>query len=92
MTSWEFKAKQRREASKRFSELITSIYTQPGFHNFLHPPSVEELIATADPNPIIIINISSYHCDAFLIKHNQIRVLELPDLMSKEVQERVKNL
>jgi len=43
-------------------------------------------MAAADLDPIIVVNVSSYPCDAFLIEHNRIRVLELPDLKLEEVR------
>ncbi|RYP43130.1 hypothetical protein DL770_011836 [Monosporascus sp. CRB-9-2] len=90
--SWESQAKRRRKADQNFSELITRIRIQPGFHNFLLPPTADELIAAADPNPIIIINLSSYRCDAFIIQRDRIRVLELPDLTLKDVRKWAGNL
>ncbi|RYP20115.1 hypothetical protein DL765_002957 [Monosporascus sp. GIB2] len=90
--SWESQAKRRRNADQKFSELITKIRAQPGFHNFLLPPTAEELMAAADPDPIIVVNLSSYRCDAFLIRRDWIKVLELPGLTLGEVQERTRNL
>ncbi|KAI0852643.1 CHAT domain-containing protein [Daldinia vernicosa] len=79
-STWESKAKQRREADERFNELITKIRANPEFHNFLLPPDRAELISAADPDPIVIVNLSPCRCDAFLIERTQIRVLNLPDL------------
>ena len=92
VASWELPARQRREADQRLSELLIKIRAQPGFHNFLGPPTVDELMAAADPDPIIIVNTSSYRCDAFLIQHDRITLLELPGLVLNEVQERAKDL
>ena len=47
-------------------------------------------MAAADPDPIVVINVSLYRCDAFLIEHNRIRVLELSDLKEEEVEERAR--
>jgi hypothetical protein len=85
--SWESQARRHREANEKFSELIARIRTQPGFHSFLLPPTVDELMAAANPDPIIVVNMSSYRSDAFLVEHNQIRVLELPGLILREAQE-----
>ncbi|KAI1662037.1 CHAT domain-containing protein [Daldinia decipiens] len=79
-STWESKAKQRRDADERFNELITKIRANPEFHNFLLPPDRAELISAADPDPIVIVNLSPCRCDAFLIERTQIRVLNLPDL------------
>ncbi|PVI03265.1 hypothetical protein DM02DRAFT_698160 [Periconia macrospinosa] len=90
--SWVSRANQRREAEQNFNQLLTRIRAQPGFKNFLLPPTVQELMAAANPDPIIVVNASSYRCDAFLIERSQIRVLELPGLTLKELQERARKL
>ena len=90
--SWELLARRRREADQRFSELLISIRAQPGFNNFLCPPTVDELMAAADPDPIIVVNMSSYRCDAFLIQRDRIMLLKLLGLTLKEAQKRAKGL
>ena len=90
--SWESQVRQRQEADQKFSELITRIRAQSGFDNFLLPPTVVELMTAADPDPIIVVNLSSYRCDAFLIERDRIRVLELPGLTLKEVQKQARDL
>ncbi|PHH58885.1 hypothetical protein CDD81_4182 [Ophiocordyceps australis] len=90
--SWESRAKRRQKADQRLSEIITRIRAQPGFHGFLLPPSPEELMAAANPNPIVVVNGSQFRYDAFLIKHDEIKVLPLPDLNKKELEERILQL
>ena len=90
-TSWESQARRRREADQQFSDLIVEIRSQPKFGNFLLPPTANDLMAAADPNPIVVVNLSSYRCDAFIIDRHQIRVLELPDLTVEEARERASN-
>ncbi|KAL8364750.1 hypothetical protein RB595_003837 [Gaeumannomyces hyphopodioides] len=89
---WESQARRRREADQKFSELITNIRAQPGFDGFLRPPAAGDLMAAANPNPIIVVNLSSYRCDAFLVESDRIRVLELTGLTIKEVQKQAQNL
>ncbi|KAK3391203.1 CHAT domain-containing protein [Podospora didyma] len=91
-SSWESQAKRRREADQKFGELIAGIRTRPGFERFLLPPAEDEIMAAADPDPIVVVNLSSYRCDAFMVEHNQITVLELPGLKMEEVQERAQDL
>jgi hypothetical protein len=90
--SWEVQENRRFKADQKFNEVIAKIRDHPGFQNFLLPPTYDELMAAADQGPIIIINISSYRCDAFLIEHRQIRVLPLPNLREEELNERVQQL
>ncbi|KAJ5740123.1 hypothetical protein N7533_012907 [Penicillium manginii] len=92
MPSWESQASLRRDADQKLSETLKNIRAESGFHNFLLPPTPDELMAAADPDPIVVINLSSYRCDAFLIERARIRVLELPDLKMKDVQERTQSL
>jgi tetratricopeptide (TPR) repeat protein len=91
-SSWESQVRRHREVDQKFSELITRIRAQSGFNNFLLPPTAVELMTAADPDPIIIVNLSSYRCDAFLIERDQIRVLELPSLTLTEVQKQARDL
>ncbi|KAL8296254.1 hypothetical protein RB600_001640 [Gaeumannomyces tritici] len=92
MPSWEPQARRRREADQKFSELITSIRAQPGFDDFLRPPAAGDLMAAANPDPIIVVNLSQHRCDAFLVERDRIRVLELPGLTMEEVQRRAQDL
>lgn len=86
---WRSQANRRFQADERLKELITEIRSQPGFENFLLPPTREELMAAASQGPIVIINVSSYRCDAFVIEHHQIRVLSLPNLKEDELERRL---
>ncbi|KJZ70857.1 hypothetical protein HIM_09771 [Hirsutella minnesotensis 3608] len=92
VSSWESSAKRRRKADQRLSELVTKIRAQPGFADFLLPPAADELMAAANPDPIIVVNLSSYRCDAFLVERDGLRVLELPVLTIEEVQKQVRAL
>ncbi|KAK3366617.1 CHAT domain-containing protein [Lasiosphaeria ovina] len=65
---------------KAFTQLITRIQAQPGFNTFHLPPTEHELKAAANPDPVIIVNLSPYRCDAFLIERDRIRAIELPNL------------
>jgi hypothetical protein len=90
--SWESQAKRRRQADQRFAEITARIRIEPGFENFLLSPTADELMAAADRGPIVIVNISFHRCDAFLIERHQIRVLELPNLSLKKVEEEAQYL
>ena len=90
--SWETRAQHHRETDEKLDKLISRIRAQPGFQNFLLPPTTDELMAAASLGPLIVINLSPYRCDAFLIETNQIQVLELPDLTLEGAQERAQKL
>jgi hypothetical protein len=80
------------EADQKLGELISEIRAQPEFENFFLPPTTDELMAAANPDPLIVVNLTSYRCDAFLIECNQTKVLELPSLTLERVQKRAKEL
>ncbi|KAI8649679.1 TPR domain-containing protein [Fusarium keratoplasticum] len=90
--SWESQSKRQYKADQEFNEILTRIRAKPAFRNFLLPPTADELMAAADPDPIVVVNLTAYRCDAFLVERAQIRVLELPGLTMKEVQERARDL
>ncbi|KAK2469065.1 hypothetical protein H9L39_19333 [Fusarium oxysporum f. sp. albedinis] len=90
--SWKPEAERRRKADQSFDRLVENIRTQPGFSNFLLPPTAAELMAAADPDPIIVVNLSPYRCDSFLIERHGVRAVELPDLTLEEVDRQVRDL
>jgi tetratricopeptide (TPR) repeat protein len=89
---WELQVKRRREVDQKFGDLLLRIRAEAGFHNFLLAPTVDELMAAANPDPIVVVNLSSFRCDAFLIDSHSVRVMELPSLKLKDVQERARDL
>ncbi|KAF5615419.1 TPR [Fusarium sp. NRRL 52700] len=91
-SSLESLAKRRREADQRFTDLIAEIRAQPGFGSFFLPPTADEMMAAATLGPIIVVNLSSYRCDAFLVQLDRISEVELPDLTSEEAQGRAYGL
>ncbi|KAI1127944.1 CHAT domain-containing protein [Nemania abortiva] len=84
--------KQRREAEEELNKLRSTIRAQPGFENFHLPLTVDEMKAAADPDPLVVINLSEWRCDAFLIDREQIKLLELPGLTLEEVRARTEGL
>ena len=91
-TASTLRSDQRYIAGRKIEGLIQEIRKMPGFDGFLLPPSREELKANAAPGPIVVINVSAYRCDAFLIDKTEIRTLQLPRLHADDVQDRVKIL
>ncbi|CCD51204.1 hypothetical protein BofuT4_P085660.1 [Botrytis cinerea T4] len=79
---------KRNDVSKRLNEVIEEIRQQDGFRDFLLPPSKEEMVAAARLGSIVVINVSKYRCDAILVEKHQIRLLHLPDLSKKEIEEK----
>ncbi|KAL2157885.1 hypothetical protein VTH06DRAFT_4938 [Thermothelomyces fergusii] len=65
--------------------LLAEIRRQPGFERFLLPPTAEQMMAAAEPGPIVVANVSPIRCDAFLVEHDRIRVVPLPNLDQESV-------
>ncbi|KAI0912784.1 CHAT domain-containing protein [Ustulina deusta] len=73
---WEARAKIRREADGKFTDLISNIRAIPEFHNFLLPLPEEEIMLAAEFGPIVVVNIHASRSDAFIIERDQIREIE----------------
>jgi hypothetical protein len=92
-TGWsEPDGETRRRAEKEFEALLTRIRDEKGFERFLMPLTVEQLMEAADPDPAVVVNVSSFRCDAFLVEKYRIRLLELPLLKLNDIRVRTKRL
>ncbi|RTE76982.1 hypothetical protein BHE90_008560 [Fusarium euwallaceae] len=83
--------RRRLEADKEFDQLLDQIRAKSGFENFLRP-SPAEMRAAGDPDPIVVVNLSRFRCDAFLVQRDDITVLELPGLTPSEAETHVRRL
>ncbi|KJZ70809.1 hypothetical protein HIM_09822 [Hirsutella minnesotensis 3608] len=90
--SLDSQAKRRLDAEKQFNKIIKKIRTQPGFQNFLRPPTADQLMAAADQAPIVVVNADSLRCDAFIVDRYHIEVLHLPNLRLEHVEASTKFL
>ncbi|KAK4176442.1 CHAT domain-containing protein [Triangularia setosa] len=86
--SWETRASRRYDASRELELLLAEIRQQAGFEDFLLPPKKNEMRSAAGCGPVIVINVSKYRCDAFLVERHQIRCLPLPNLNVDEIERR----
>ncbi|KAK6523161.1 hypothetical protein TWF694_006056 [Orbilia ellipsospora] len=77
--------KQRREAALQLDDLLKKIRTKPGFQSFLLASSKKEILYAAGSNYIVVINVSCYRCDAFIINGRSIKVLSLPELREEDI-------
>jgi tetratricopeptide (TPR) repeat protein len=76
----------RHDTSLAFEKVVEEIRNLPGFKNFLQPPQADELRLAASFGPIILINVSEYHCGAFLVESHAMRVLPLPRLKHSDIE------
>jgi hypothetical protein len=56
------------------------------------PPPFPELAAAAEHGPVIVINISSYRCDALILTDDTVRLVALPELSAEAVTEQTSAL
>ncbi|GHJ43520.1 CHAT domain-containing protein [Catellatospora sp. TT07R-123] len=81
----------RAGAARRFDELSalvralppTDAFPQP--HRFLLPPQVSDLLPGAGDGHVVMVNISRWRCDALILDHTGVAVVELPGLTEAEV-------
>lgn len=83
---------QRYNAGKKLEQMISHIRRLPGFEQFLLAPTEDEMKAAAASGPVVVINVSDYRCDAFIIEKHGLRALRLPDLKSEDVRARAATL
>jgi len=79
---------QRYNAGQKLEETVQTIRTLPGFVRFLLAPPEDELRAAAEYGSIVVINVSTYRCDALIIENSRIRSLELTRLHISDIQDR----
>ena len=71
-------ADRREDMGRKFDTILDEIRALEGFDSFLLPPKEADIMGAAKKGPIVVINISGFRCDAFLIEKNRIRVIKLP--------------
>ncbi|KAG4269183.1 hypothetical protein FPRO04_12172 [Fusarium proliferatum] len=86
LENWQRKQERLRKADEEFDKLLGEVRGRIGFETFLLPPTEAELLAAATPEPIVVINVSFYRCDAFIIESTGIRTIELPDLSQRRLR------
>ncbi|KAF5249483.1 hypothetical protein FANTH_5176 [Fusarium anthophilum] len=86
LETWQRKQERLRKADEEFDKLLGEVRGKFGFETFLLPPTEAELMEAAAPDPIIVINVSFYRCDAFIIESTAITAVELPDLSQSKLR------
>lgn len=79
---------RRQTVNQEFLDTIDEIRKVKRFENFLRPPDEMVLKTAAASGTIIVINISSFRCYAFLIDRENIRALSLPGLSQSDALSR----
>ncbi|KAK1708859.1 CHAT domain-containing protein [Colletotrichum lupini] len=90
--SLESGSQARRRAEMDLENLLTKIRSEKGFERFLMPPTVEQLMEAADPDTAVVVNVSSFRCDAFIVEKQRIKLMKLPLLSLDDIQAYAKGL
>lgn len=88
-------SRQKAISAKRLrsnSPVFQAIRSRPGFERFLLSVSEADLLEAASHGPIVIVNVSSYRCDALIIEQACVRLLELPHLSQEAINDYVRHL
>ena len=58
---------RRRATARAFDQVMTEIRDLPGFHGFLRPPQVTELLAAAAEGPVVVVTVSRFGSYALIL-------------------------
>jgi hypothetical protein len=84
--TWQTESQRQKEADERLDELLSKIHKEPGFEDYLLPPSEADMKAAAEKGPIVVINVSRFRCDASIIETDRLRLLPLPKLTLSDIE------
>ncbi|KAH8654745.1 CHAT domain-containing protein [Ilyonectria robusta] len=88
----ETEGDRHRDAGPQLARLLETIRSKSGFERFLPSASEADILEAARPGPIVVLNVSSYRCDALVIEQSGIRLLELPRLSRDAINDHVREL
>ncbi|RFN55304.1 30s ribosomal protein s17p-like protein [Fusarium flagelliforme] len=84
--TWQAESRRQKEAVEKLDELLSKIRKEPGFEDYLLPPSEADMKAAAEKGPIVLINMSRFRCDAIVIDTDCLRLLPLPKLTLPDIE------
>ncbi|KAJ7621838.1 CHAT domain-containing protein [Mycena rosella] len=81
-------AERHRGLTSEWEDIVREIRGVSGFEEFLRPKKLKDLTATGGPGPIVILNISSFRCDALIITSpsSDVQHVPLPDFKYNDAQ------
>jgi hypothetical protein len=83
---------KRRELAREWDYLVTQVRAKLDFANFLISPAFDQLRRVADQGPVVVLNASSYRCDAFILTTSGLRVVALPSLSIGDIVDNIAKL
>jgi len=76
---------RRMALAREWDEIVDRVRELEGFEAFLRPLRLEALLPAATNGPVVVINISQWHCDALIVTTGGVQVEELPRLSAEDV-------
>lgn len=80
-------AVDRAAAAAAFEAVLATIRSLPGQEQFLRPLNVEELLAACAEGPIVMLNASTYRCDALILTSREVRMVSFHEVTLRDVAE-----
>ncbi|KAI5811790.1 CHAT domain-containing protein [Peziza echinospora] len=76
-------------ANNRLMVLVTEIQKLKGFETFLGQPSVDTLADAAADGTIVVVNVSAWRCDAFIVQKTmpKVRLVRLTSLQESKIDD-----
>ncbi|RBR09503.1 uncharacterized protein FIESC28_09834 [Fusarium coffeatum] len=84
--TWQGESQRQKEADDNLDKLLSKIRKEPGFEDYLLPPSETDMKAAAAKGPIVVINVSRFRCDAIIIGPDRFRLVPLPKLTLPDIE------
>ncbi|GLY47274.1 CHAT domain-containing protein [Lentzea sp. NBRC 102530] len=78
-------ADDRHDVDVRMEELLGEVRAVPGFADFLAPPELPELLASAVDGPVVLVNVGLFRSDALIVRPDGVTVVELPGVTPDSV-------
>ena len=83
---------QRTALARQRDSLIQQIRARPDLQELVTPPPFSRLATAAARGPVVIVNISSYRCDALIISGGTVQLVPFPGLSVSTVTEQTEKL
>lgn len=71
---------RRIRLADEWDTLLTRARALPGMADLLRTPTFEKLCQGLGEHPVVIVNLYSTRCDALIVAHGQVTVVELPNV------------
>ena len=88
----EQQAAWHRRNAERWDDLVAQVRRIDGLGNFLAAVPFGQLQDGAADGPVVVVNTSSYGCDALVVESTGVRVIPLPALDYDEVTSRARGM